>query len=129
MPVFEQPAPAAPAPKAAFVPDPVPRRAGGPKPIDWHADLLSRIDAARQAPAAPAAPAQQPAPAQPAAPAPAAEEPAWKPILESAMMDHIPSTEADEAATKVFQPAEPAAPAAPQGAQPVPCLLYTSRCV
>ena len=90
MPVFEQPAPAAPAPKAAFVPDPVPRRAGGPKPIDWHADLLSRIDAARQAPAAPAAPAQQPAPAQPAAPAHAAEAPAWKHILESAMMDHIP---------------------------------------
>lgn len=126
VPVFEQPAPAAPAPKAAFVPDPVPRRAGGPKPIDWHADLLSRIDAARQAPAAPAAPAQQPAPAQPAAPAPAAEEPAWKPILESAMMDHIPSTEADEAATKVFQPAEPAAPAAPQGAQPVPVQFDTA---
>ncbi len=125
VPVFGSPS-AGPAPSEAapaVMPNPVPRRSGAPKPIDWHVDMLSRIESARRQRAAaqpqpaPAA-SQQPAdvPPQPAAPAASDldAEPAWKPILESAMMNTMPAGPEDGEATKVFTPPAPR----PDGEQP-----------
>ncbi len=125
------PAPAEPAPQPAAVPvfseekvpesEPAPSRSpsGRVKPIDWHADLLSSIQ-----PAQTARPAAVPGvPAAPSVPQPAApmEEPAWKPILESAMMERSEEPldyTADEAATRTFVPGS--VPESPVPLQPEP---------
>lgn len=122
-----------PAPQPAAVPvfseekvpesEPAPSRsgAGRARPIDWHADMLSRIQPRQVVqPVASGAVPVPPAP-QPAAPL---EEPAWKPILESAMMERSEEPTdytADEAATRTFVPgAVPPAEPAPAPVQPAP---------
>lgn len=128
------PAPAAePAPQPAAVPvfseekmpesEPAPSRSpsGRVKPIDWHADLLSRIQ-----PTQTVQPAAMPGgPAAPSVPQPVTplEEPAWKPILESAMMERSEEPAdytADEAATRTFVPGGMPEPAASARQEPAP---------
>lgn len=133
VPLFQQNAPAASSVQPVLPPNPVPRRSGTPKPINWHVDMHARIEASKN-PASTvaqpeASPVQQPAveaqPVETVGFKPDAqlqeqqqqEEQAWKPILESAMMGKVPDTYDEAGTTKVFTPAASSTPQPEPGAE------------